>query len=711
MLKTLLIPRIFLAALYLPAVACAAPNEVLFIGNSFTMEGTAGVPMIFDRLAIAGGQEDPNTVMRAVGGTNFLFHETDATSQAQIAARPWTHVVLQNHSTEPTHIGSVANHLTYGGLLDQRILANNPATKVVLFETWSRAANHALITTSTFASTAEMQSELRKNYADLAAQLNTNRTAAPVVIAPVGDAWENAGGLLAESHPYFADLHATDRYHGNDNGYYLAAAVIYAQIYQSSPEGLGRNSAVTSLNLNLTIDSAALERFAWDTVTGNTGVRFTSHPQSVTVPTSQDATFTATVRGAVPYQFQWFRNGEEIPGATGLTLTVPNVTSAMDGDVFNLRATNPTASPVSESATLTIIPDTMPPVLSTPVLNDPLTITLPFNEALSLSSATAGNFTVVHRGSIIPVTAAALSPDGRGIVLTLGSAITTGFTVSVNGAVGDASGNLITGGTIGISNAPASGMKSIFIDFGAADQTTTADPGRTWNNVTPTIGTSNTARLNPLVGNDGIATGTRLEMISRFNGANTSGSTTATVFPASVTRDTLYGNSETFNGLTNVFPAFRLAGLDPSTKYSLTFYASRTATDNRTTIYTVTGGAVSSTKLNASDNLDTTAVLTGLSPGADGRLTVEISPAPENNSTNHFTYLGALVISSETKTTMHAPVMLADHLIVDWQGSGQLESSPDLQSPWTPVTPAPAPPFAAPKNGPAHFYRLRYETP
>ncbi len=42
-----------------------------------------------------------------------------------------------------------------------------------------------------------------------------------------------AGGFLAESHTDFADLHAGDDYHGNDNGYFLSAAVYYAKIYDA----------------------------------------------------------------------------------------------------------------------------------------------------------------------------------------------------------------------------------------------------------------------------------------------------------------------------------------------------------------------------------------------------------------------------------------------------------------------------------------------
>lgn len=185
-------------------------------------------------------------------------------------------MILQNYSTEPTHLasGSVADHYTYGSLLYQQVLQNDPQTQVILFETWSRAAAHSLITgvssPTSFASTAEFQSELRTNYHGLADSLNAAYpTNPPVRVAPVGTAWENAGGLRDASDPLFLPLFGSDNYHGNNNGYYLAACVFYSLIYGVSPHGLSTNSLITSLNLGLTVTPTLLEDFAWATVSGS----------------------------------------------------------------------------------------------------------------------------------------------------------------------------------------------------------------------------------------------------------------------------------------------------------------------------------------------------------------------------------------------------------------------------------------------------------
>ncbi len=248
-----------------------AENKVLFIGNSYTFGsgGTQSVADIFDTLAIAGGHEDPTTVMRAVGGKDYKFHFEN--SLEFIQQEPWTHVILQNYSTLPTHLRNTQQHFDYGTQLYEVIIANNPDTQVMLYMTWARAAAHPMIsgtsTAKSFASTDEMLSELRTNYYALAQKLTEeNPDKRPVVVNPVGEAWNNAGGNLPSDAPDFIHLFGKDNHHGNDRGYYLAACVHYAAIYHKSPEGLFNNASVQKLQLKLTADEAALlEKNAWST--------------------------------------------------------------------------------------------------------------------------------------------------------------------------------------------------------------------------------------------------------------------------------------------------------------------------------------------------------------------------------------------------------------------------------------------------------------
>ncbi|WP_269522195.1 DUF4886 domain-containing protein [Coraliomargarita parva] len=261
----------FIAAAASPSVSHAG-NVVLFIGNSFTIGpgGDITIPAIFDALANAGGHEDPTTVMCAEGGKDFQYHYES--NQSYISQEPWTHVILQNFSTQPTHIGNVTEHMTYGSLLYDSIMANHGDTQVMLYMTWAEAEANSIITgtstSTTFESTDEMLTELRTNYHALADELTeANPGKLPVRVNPVGDAWNNAGGNLPTTDPDFFDLFGSDNHHGNWYGYYLSACVHYSSIYGESPEGLYPISGLKSMGLNIYSDRAAfLEEVAWRTV-------------------------------------------------------------------------------------------------------------------------------------------------------------------------------------------------------------------------------------------------------------------------------------------------------------------------------------------------------------------------------------------------------------------------------------------------------------
>jgi hypothetical protein len=201
-----------------------------------------------------------------------------------------------------------------------------------------------------------------------------------------------------------------------------------------------------------------------------------------------------------------------------------------------------------------------------------------------------------------------------------------------------------------VSSAGVAQEQTFLFDFGAVATDTTNggppdDPLRFWNNITLPIGSSNTGQLLNVVTTGNSVTDIDFFMVSRFNGANSNGTTASTAYPIDATRDSLFGNTEDFGGLSNVFPVFKLSSLDPDLTYNFTFYASRTGVgDNRTTNYFVSGGSSGSTTLNAANNIDTTASVFGISPDGAGEITISLTPAAANNNSNHFTYMGVLEV-------------------------------------------------------------------
>lgn len=239
---------------------------------------------------------------------------------------------------------------------------------------------------------------------------------------------------------------------------------------------------------------------------------------------------------------------------------------------------------------------------------------------------------------------------------------------------------------LGVLGVEVSGGGKMLVDFGAAGSPTDVvePPAATsWNNVTATIGSSPSGSLTGLVTTNGTVTPMALQMVSRFNGANTAGSTAAKVFPTTATQDSLFGNTEAFGGLSNVLPEFKVTGLDAGYAYSFTFYGSRTgAADNRETRYTVTGANAGFADLNTANNVDATVSVANIRPTAAGEIAIGLSPGPNNNNANHFTYLGAVQMDF---TPVRTP-----RLLLDFGAAGTPTSlgNGDTDNQWNNITPA-----------------------
>ncbi len=111
-------------------------------------------------------------------------------------------------------------------------------------------------------------------------------------------------------------------------------------------------------------------------------------PASRSVPEESRVQFRADVFGGGNVTYQWYKNGSPLPGATNQVLILPFV-HPPDGGQFWFAATNAFNGVLSSNATLTVIPDTVPPGLAGAYLtNDFNTIALVFSEPLDPQSAT-----------------------------------------------------------------------------------------------------------------------------------------------------------------------------------------------------------------------------------------------------------------------------------------------------------------------------------
>lgn len=429
-------------------------------------------------------------------------------------------------------------------------------------------------------------------------------------------------------------------------------------------------------------------------------VVFTREPADQTVTEFESVTFEATLSGSPPWHVQWLSNGIPVPEATGLRFVQSSVTSTADGARISVTASNWISTAQSREAILRVLPDTVPPeLLSVESLNGN-EVSCTFSEPMDPMLASDPSCYRVNSGRVT-VVSAEVDAGGTVVVLTLGVAVSGQFSVTVSG-VADRAGNPMISAMTLFAEVPDVESQPVLIDFGSSGSPTAHgpfpdDPDFFWNNVTASIGGSATGRLSNLVNRMGMTTEVSLAMVRRFNGANENGTMAIELFPAEATRDSLFGNTELFGGLSEVYPAFTLSGLAPGRNYSLTFYASRLGvSDNRETAYTVRGETAATVYLDPADNLAETVTVTPIRPDSLGEVAIDLAPGPNNDNANHFTYLGVLQVIPAALPRFVSPVLEQGKMRLEWRGAGYLQWAPTVWGPWTSVSPAVTSPLEEP---------------
>jgi hypothetical protein len=85
-------------------------------------------------------------------------------------------------------------------------------------------------------------------------------------------------------------------------------------------------------------------------------LQFLRVPEPVTVNVGQTAVWDAAVNGLAPLKFQWLRNGQPIPGATGSRYTLVNAALTDQGAEFSVQVDSLGQSVTSNPVRLTVNP-------------------------------------------------------------------------------------------------------------------------------------------------------------------------------------------------------------------------------------------------------------------------------------------------------------------------------------------------------------------
>ncbi len=113
------------------------------------------------------------------------------------------------------------------------------------------------------------------------------------------------------------------------------------------------------------------------------GPAITQPPLAQTVVAGVDVSFSVTATGTAPLSYQWRKDGENLPGATAATLSLPDVTAAAAGD-YSVVVGNEAGTVTSATARLTV---NVPPAIAVQPLSRTVTV------------GSAANFTVQATGT------------------------------------------------------------------------------------------------------------------------------------------------------------------------------------------------------------------------------------------------------------------------------------------------------------------------
>jgi hypothetical protein len=218
---------IFCVLSLLGSTSARAQLNILYIGNSFTMDGE--IPDTVARIASADGKAWPYWTGSLARGVTLDWHINHLRGGGNwlLTNRRFDYVVIQEFSNKPTRAGDAWDYRKDAVELVRMVRRNSTWSTPVLFQTWAYHPNNRELYPNRIPNAWEMAGDLRKEInlarSDIGNQLGVWNTR----IAPVGDVFQSTG--------FSWDIYGNwDWKHANRKGATIAAMTIYATIYQDN---------------------------------------------------------------------------------------------------------------------------------------------------------------------------------------------------------------------------------------------------------------------------------------------------------------------------------------------------------------------------------------------------------------------------------------------------------------------------------------------
>ncbi len=219
----------FLLLLLWSTSVTAAPERVLFVGNSFTYYNNS-LHNHYEELVKASLPDNRNRVRSMTISGGKLYEQKGLEAMAN--SEDWDIVILQGHSLGPIE----GAELFRSAAKKHANVIRRSGAEPMLFMTWA------------YTDRPEMTAELDAAYSGLGKEIDAE-------VAPAGLAFER----VTSERPSLS-LRTDDMVHPSLAGTYLAACVFYASLQDRSPEGIEYDAGLEPEV------AAYLQNVAWEVV-------------------------------------------------------------------------------------------------------------------------------------------------------------------------------------------------------------------------------------------------------------------------------------------------------------------------------------------------------------------------------------------------------------------------------------------------------------
>lgn len=220
----------------------AAEVNVLFLGNSYTSYNN--LPMLFSNLACSGGYNV--SVSSNTAEPRFSAHEASTQTINLLSSKQWDYVVLQDHPLEPGYKPAevTSDSLQPAKDLVAAVKVNSPAVEIIYFVTWGSENGDTDYNCNFYPDVCDFDGHTTA----ILAGYTQYKDGTGGKLAKVGSAWKD---VVDGPAPFgSSDLWISNGDHPDVKGSYLAAAVIFATIFNQSPVGLDGPSGLNSVDVN-----------------------------------------------------------------------------------------------------------------------------------------------------------------------------------------------------------------------------------------------------------------------------------------------------------------------------------------------------------------------------------------------------------------------------------------------------------------------------